>query len=127
MNDKDDLKTRFLSDLSLLGLPVYEVDVEFRDYSKTYYGRYYPSYNELFVNPKVVMYPYEIDGSFMDYDVLLCQGIHEFCHHIQYVSGSYVRRVGRMHDTQFWRLYNYYVNKAYELGVLGGEVLAEVR
>lgn len=115
---EEDLMTRFLSDMSSLGLPVYEVDVEFRPYSKTYYGRYYPSVDDRRIKPRVVLYPYEVNGDFMSYDLIIENGVHEFIHHLQYVSGSFVRRKGVMHNEQFWRLYNFYMKRAYKLGLV---------
>lgn len=115
--NEDDLMTRFLSDLSSIGLPVYEVTVQFRPYSKTYYGRYYPTKDEKRSKPRVVLYPYEVNGDFMDYNLIIENGVHEFCHHIQYFSGSFIRRKGVMHNEQFWKLYNHYMKRAYKLGI----------
>ncbi len=111
------LMTRLLSDMSSLGLPVCEVDVIFRPYSKTYYGRYYPSVNEA-TKAKIAIYPYEIPGEFMEYNHIVKTGVHEFTHHLQYTSGFYVRRKGIMHNQQFWELYNYYIDRAYRFGIL---------
>ena len=120
---QEELKTRLLSDLSLLNLPVYEVDLFIRPFSKTYYGRYFPVYNDKEVRPKVYVYPYEnVDKELMSYNKILETSIHEFCHHIQYTSGSFVRNKGVMHDTQFWRLFNHYVDRARKYGLLGGEI-----
>lgn len=119
---QEELKTRLLSDLSLLNLPVYEVDLFIRPFSKTYYGRYFPVYNDKEVRPKVYVYPYEnVDKELMSYSKILETSIHEFCHHIQYTSGSFVRNKGVMHDPQFWRLFNHYVDRARKYGLLGGE------
>lgn len=115
---EDDLMTRFLSDLSAIGLPVNEVEVVFRPYSKTYYGRYYPSVNENVKKPRVVIYPYEVNNDLMDYNLILTNGVHEFIHHLQYTSGYFVRRKGVMHDPHFWKLYNFYMNRAYRLGLI---------
>ena len=98
---EEDLMTRLLCDLSSLGLPINEVDVEFRPYSKTYYGRYYPSVNKDVKKPRVVLYPYEENGEYMNYDTILENGVHEFIHHLQYTSGSFIRRKGVMHNEQF--------------------------
>ena len=122
--NKEDLMTRFLSDMSTLGLPVEEVDVEFRPYSKTFYGRYYPSLDEKRKRPKVVLYPYEQDGCFMCYQTIIQNGIHEFIHHLQYVSGSFVRRKGVMHNTEFWKLFNFYMKRAEKFGLIQKEVVA---
>lgn len=120
---QDELKTRLLSDLSQISLPVYEVDLYIRPFSKTFYGRYFPVHNEKQVKPKIYIYPYENEKEeLMTYDKILETSIHEFCHHVQYTSGSYVRNKGIMHDTQFWKLYNHYMNRAKKYQLLGGEL-----
>ena len=124
--DNDMVKARLLSDLSMIGLPMNEVDLFIRPYSKTFYGRYYPVYDEDCVKPRVFVYPYEEDGELMDYNVILSSGgIHEMCHHIEYTDSSWVRLKGVAHDVKFWKLYSYYVMKAYRYGVLGGDLSVE--
>ena len=109
----EELKTRLLSDLSHLNLPIYEVDLFIRPFSKTFYGRYFPVYNDNIARPKIYVYPYENEGGdLMQYKVILETVIHELCHHIQYTSGSFVRNKGVMHDPQFWKLYNHYTERA---------------
>ena len=110
---QEELKTRLLFDLSQLNLPVYEVDLYMRPFSKTLYGRYFPVHDEKRVRPKIYIYPYENeDLELMEYKTILETSIHEFCHHIQYTSGCFVRNKGVMHDTQFWKLYNHYIERA---------------
>lgn len=116
--NEEDLMIRFLSDMSSVGLPVDEVEVVFRPYSKTYYGRYYPSVNEDKAKPRVALYPYENNGDFMSYDLIVSNGIHELIHHLQYASGSFVRKKGVMHNQHFWKLYNFYMKRAERLGLL---------
>ena len=116
-----ELQHRLLTDLHNLKLPIDEVDIFFRPYSKTYYGRYFPSYEEE-VKPKIYIYPYNEDDSIMSYEQILGTTIHELCHHIQYTKG-FVRLKGVMHDTEFWKLYNFYTNRAKELKMFGGSVL----
>lgn len=124
MHQEEELLSKLLSDLSKLNLPIDEVDITLRPYSKTYYGRYFPVYDDKKINPKIYIYPYENpEGDFMSYDIILRTAIHEICHHIQYVSGSFVRSRGVMHNSQFWKLYNLYVNRAIEYKLLGGEPL----
>lgn len=119
---QEELKTRLLSDLSHINLPVDEVDLFIRPFSKTFYGRYFPVYDEKQIKPKIHIYPYENkDNDLMNYDTILETTIHEFCHHIQYTSGSFVRSKGVMHDTQFWKLFNHYVERAKKHQLLGGE------
>ncbi len=121
MLSQDGLITRLLSDLTRVKLPVEEVDLYIRPFSKTYYGRYFPVYNDNTLKPKIYIYPYEnTEGDFMDYDQILKTAVHEFCHHIQYTNASFVRNKGVMHDTQFWRLYNHYIERAERYNLIGG-------
>lgn len=108
----EELVSRLTKDLSSIHLPIDEVDVFIRPYSKTYFGRYYPSANET-TRPRIYLYPYKNKcGSMYSYDVILQTIIHELVHHIQYTNSSFVRVKGVMHDTNFWKLYNRYLNKA---------------
>lgn len=106
----DELQHRLLSDLRFIGLPVDDVEIFLRPYSKTYYGRYFPLYDSADGLPKIYLYPYEKNGEFMPYDKIIDTAVHEFCHHLQYASG-HKRIRGVMHDSQFWRLYNHYISK----------------
>lgn len=125
---QEELKTRLLSDLSHINLPVDEVDLFIRPFSKTYYGRYFPVYDEKWTRPKIYVYPYEnTDEDLMNYDMILETAIHEFCHHVQYTSGSFVRNKGVMHDTQFWKLFNHYVDRAKKYQLIGGETCEKVQ
>lgn len=118
----EDLQHRLLPDLRELNLPVDEVDVFFRPYSKTYYGRYYPSKDETVIKPRLFVYPFENQrGKLLPYDIILSTAIHELCHHIQHTSGQ-PRRKGVMHDAEFWKLRNHYVNRARRLHLITSEV-----
>lgn len=122
--NQEELKTRLLSDLSQINLPVHEVELIIRPFSKTYYGRYFPVYDDKEVKPKIHIYPYanKDNTELMDYSEILQTAIHEWCHHIQYTCGDFVRRKGVMHDTNFWKLYNHYMNRAVKYQMIGGEV-----
>ena len=122
----EELQHRLFTDLYKLKLPIYEVNLFFRPYSKTYYGRYFPVNEECSIKPKIYIYPFNEDNSLMDYNKILDTAIHEFCHHIQYSKGNFVRVRGVMHDTEFWKLYNLYINRAKKLKMLGGDVLESV-
>lgn len=113
----DELRHRLLSDLREINLPVDEVDVFLRPYSKTFYGRYFPVYDDSKVRPKIYVYPYADKlGNFLPYTKILETVIHEFCHHIQYASApEFVRVKGVMHNAQFWQLYNHYLSRAQSL------------
>ena len=119
---QEELKTRLLFDLSQINLPVDEVEVSIRPFSKTFYGRYFPVYDDKKTIPKIYIYPYDNETDFMEYDKIFETAIHEFCHHVQYTSGSYVRAKGVMHDTQFWKLYNHYIDRAKKYHMIGGEM-----
>lgn len=119
---QEELRTRLLSDLSLLNLPVDEVDLYIRPYSKTYYGRYFPVYDDQQQKPKLYIYPYENQcGDLMSYEKILDTAIHELCHHKQYTDICFVRLKGVMHDSQFWKLYNHYIERAKRYQLMGGE------
>ena len=118
---QEELKTRLLFDLSQLNMPVDEVDVFIRPFSKTYYGRYFPIYDKVDVKPKIYIYPFaNTKEDLLDYDLILKTAIHECVHHIQYSSGCFVRNKGVMHDTNFWKLYNHYVNRAEKYEIVKG-------
>lgn len=124
---QEELKDKLLSDLSKLNLPVDEVEITLRPYSKTYYGRYFPVYNDKETKPKIYIYPYEnSEGDLMSYGSILSTAIHEFCHHIQYTSGSFVRNKGVMHNSQFWKLFNLYTERARRYRLLGGEHIEKI-
>ena len=124
---QEELKAKLLSDLSKLNLPIDEVEISLRPYSKTYYGRYFPVYNDRETKPIIYIYPYETtEGDFMNYDTILKTAIHEFCHHIQYTNGSFVRIRGIMHNPQFWKLYNLYTERARRYNLLGGEQIEKI-
>ena len=119
---QEELKTRLMFDLSQINMPIDEVDIFIRPFSKTYYGRYFPVYNEKNdVRPKVYVYPYaNTKGDLMDYCTVLETAIHELVHHIQYTSGSFVRNKGVMHNPTFWKIYNHYINRAIKYELLRG-------
>lgn len=113
------LTRKILSDLKLLGISPHELkyNIDFKHYSKRYYGRYIRKNQEgeyisrvfvyLFKNPeKTELYAYQD---------LLSTTVHEVCHHIQYEDPDFVRKKGVMHDKQFWDLYNSYMNRYFEL------------
>lgn len=121
IRDKD-LMARLLSDMTCLGMPVDEVDVVLRPYSKTFYGRYFPVQGSR-TTPRVFLYPYEMDGSVMCYDKVFETFVHEMVHHLQYTSGNFIRRSGMMHNPQFWKLFNHYKKRAVKYGIMKGAVL----
>ena len=115
------LTIKILSDLSRLNLPVDEVDLFMRPYSSSFYGRYFPVRDEKRAKAKIHIYPFSNkEGEMYKYDEILETAIHEFCHHIQYSSGTYKRVRGVMHDSEFWKLFNHYVERAKKYELLGG-------
>lgn len=103
---------RLIEDLESIGLPVDEVDIFIRPYSSTYYGRYYTSVDEKKCKHRIFIYPYKDKaGNMYPYSEILSTAIHEMIHHVQYASG-FVRYKGVAHDTNFWTLYERYINKA---------------
>ena len=111
-----ELYQKLVGDLTLLNLPVEEVNIVLRPYSDTYFGRYFPDKQRIFV------YPYKNkEGKFMCYSQILCTSIHELVHHIQYQDPNFVRKKGIMHDPQFWKLYNHFIDRAVNLGIIKRE------
>lgn len=110
--NEEKLYHRLLLDLNILGLPIEEVKIIIRPFSKTYYGRYFPKCNKR-KEPKIFLYPYEnTEGKFLNYDKILETAIHEFVHHIQHSNPNFKRIKGVMHNSQFWNLYNHYIKQA---------------
>lgn len=108
---KKDLMNKLLFDLTGLGFPVNDVSIEFRPYSKCFYGKYFPA--SVLKNPRIFIYPYLNEkGDFLDYIRILKTAIHEFCHHLQHSDKAFCRKKGVMHDVAFWELYSYYCKKA---------------
>ena len=121
--NKEELVTRLTKDLKSINVPIDEVDLYIRPYSKTYYGRYYPSVSED-IRPRLFIYPYkDKKGNMYSYENVLCTTIHEMVHHIQHTDRSFIRLKGVMHDTNFWKLYNRYVLKAHK-NIIGGDNIA---
>lgn len=115
-----ELKHRLYNDLKLIGLPVHEVSLGIRPFSKTYYGNYYPVYGEEGKMPRVYVYPWK-DKQRKEsyaYSFILDTAIHEMVHHLQHTDPNWVRYEGVMHDEQFWKLYNYYIFRAKILEVI---------
>ena len=112
MMHEDILKHRLIEDLRSINLPVDEVDISIRPFSSTYYGRYFPVYDERRCRPKIYLYPYKNKkGDMYSYVEILKILIHEMVHHLQHTNPSFVRLKGVMHDTNFWKLYNRYLEK----------------
>lgn len=123
MLSEEELYDRLIADLTKLKLPVEEFELVIRPYSKTLYGRYFLSYEDK--PAEVRIYPYRTKNMkvMFSYSTILYHTIHEVCHHIQFTNPSYVRKKGVMHDPEFHRLLNRYVDKADELNLLKKEVV----
>lgn len=122
----NDLQHRLLSDLREIGLNVDAVTIYLRPYSKTFYGRYYPVPNRSDFKPKIYLYPFiDKEGNLLPYDVILSAAIHEMVHDEQYNERDFVRNVGVMHNPEFWKKYNHYIEIAVEKGMLQVEKTVE--
>ena len=113
-----ELYEKLVSDLKLLRMPIEEVDLFLRPYSSSYYGRYFPVHDEKRTTPRVFIYPFKENGDLYDYQDILDTTIHEMVHHIQHSTPSFVRVKGVMHDPNFWKLYDRYINKAKQLNMI---------
>ena len=100
--------------LSLLCISPRELDydLDFKHYSKNYYGRYHRYKPETGKRPKVVVFLFKNKDKteFYPFEDLVSTLIHEVCHHIQYLQPDFVRRKGVMHNKEFWDLYNAYMS-----------------
>ena len=91
--------------------------------AKTYYGRYFPN-KQNNIKPRIFIYPYANEyGDLLHYFNILDTAIHEFIHHLQYTDPNFKRKKGVMHDTQFWKLYNHYTNRAEKYNIIDMEVV----
>lgn len=110
---------KLLSDLRSIDIPVDEVNVFFRPYCKSYWGRYFPLADyDKGLKPKIYIYPYALDGLFVNYSKIFETAVHEFCHHKQYTDKTFKRKSGIMHNTQFWELYNLFMQRAKNLKIV---------
>lgn len=117
------IRASLLNNMRDIGLPVDEVDFSFEPFSKTYYGRYFPSVSDDH-RPKVRIYPYYSDtGVMYGYDTILYHSIHEMCHHLESTMPFWKRCKGIMHDPLFWKLLNHYTKKAEDRGYLRKELV----
>ena len=97
-----DLEIRLLNDLKTLNINTENLELVVKPYSKSYYGRFYPKNNRIFVYPyrnpdRTCMYPYT---------QLFKTALHEAVHFIQWNDPDYVRIKGVMHNEEFYRIYN---------------------
>jgi hypothetical protein len=92
-------------DISRLGLPT-DFDIDLRDYSKTYNGRYDPN-REL-----VILYTKNRLRMKISYHKLLKACVHEAIHHYQWKHDEkFVRIKGTMHNQEFKALEKKYLNR----------------
>lgn len=110
---KDSLLESYLkSDIRVLGLPT-DFDIEFRGYSKTYYGRYF------IYDKKIVVYILNRKGEKIPYHHILDTVLHEAIHHYQHHhEEGFVRLKGVMHNANFYKIYNEKVSKLKEWEVI---------
>lgn len=119
MTDKE-LEYRLVSDMREIGMPIDEVNLIIRPYSKTFYGNYFPKYDRK-GKPRIYIYPWadRKKTEMYPYALLVKNLIHELVHHIQHSNPKWSRLFGVMHDAEFYWLYNYYIYRATILGVIG--------
>lgn len=112
------LTIKILKDLKLLGLSPSKLkyDLQFKNYSSCYYGKYLRPRNNEYL-PKVFIYLYKDphNKELFEYKELISTVIHEICHHLQWSNPDFVRVKGVMHNKEFWDLWNKYMNKYYKL------------
>ena len=118
IRERASLSLRLHYDLSVIGLDPSELDYQlfFRDYSKTYYGRYVRKnyYGEIVPIVIVYLFRNKEKTALYDYEDIISTTIHEICHHLQYSDETFIRKKGVMHNKQFWELYHKYMNLYFE-------------
>ena len=114
---KEELYHRLMIDLETIKMPINEVEISIRPYSKTYYGRY-------FTSGKIYLYPYKSkSGTLFTYEDIFSTAVHEMCHHIQHQDPTFKRVKGVMHDPKFWCLYNHFIDRADRLNIIRKEAI----
>lgn len=104
--------TRLIDDINTLGLPI-DFLLTLKDFSKYYYARY------VVESSNIILYTKDEEGNQLPYSELLTHVIHEAIHHYQWKHDpKFIRLKGIMHNSKFWELNNYYVNKALELNLI---------
>lgn len=107
-SDVSDILNDFLLyDLNRIGINTSSFKLVLRPYSKTCYGKYRPWCKEVVV----YLYKDSKQEELYPYQKLLETTIHEVVHHMQHSNPDFVRSRGIMHDTEFYRLYNSFVQK----------------
>lgn len=110
-----DFKLALNHDLRKLGCNLDNVYIMIKPYSKTAYGRYYPSHGN--GKARVVIYAHkDRNGEPYPYKQLLLTTVHELTHHEQYMNPKFKRIKGVMHNEEFYEIYGRYeklVNRMY--------------
>ena len=103
----EQLRTLLLNDIKAVGGDVTGFELVLRPYSKTYYGRYIPS------RKRVIVYVYQDSdlSELYPYEDLFATTLHEFTHHVQWSDPNFVRIKGVMHNAEFYRIYNTFMQK----------------
>ena len=100
------------SDIKLLHLPT-DFELEFRGFSKKYYGRYYIK------EKKIVVYILDNNGERLPYHEILDTVLHEALHHYQhYHEIGFIRIKGVMHNLKFNKMYEEKKSKLIEWEVI---------
>lgn len=119
MNTKEvaQLRDKLCQDLTAIGIfPITpkegkpDITIQIRPYSKSYYGRFVPKSNKMFIyccsNPNGIKYPYSH---------LLKTAIHEGVHALQRNDPKFIRVRGVMHNAEFHSLMWEYTKIARDL------------
>lgn len=102
-----ELNHKLMRDIRKIGIDI-DFQLELKNYSRTYFGRYDPNKN------KVVLYVHQDEKCTRryKYEDLLMTLIHEAVHCMQWRDKSFVRIKGIMHDQQFHAMYQVYSDRA---------------
>lgn len=107
------LKNHLMSDLKLTGIPT-DFELVLKDYSSTCYGKYLKS------KKLIIIYVYmdKECTTLFPYEEILDTLVHEAVHHFQhYYEEDFVRYKGVMHNPNFYKYYNKYVDKLKQYGI----------
>lgn len=101
-----ELHNRLIKDIKSLGIDV-NFELVLKSFSKVYFGNYRPDVN------RITLYVYQDEECTIlyPYKEILITLLHEAVHCIQSHDPDWVRYKGVMHDSQFYRIFEFYKAK----------------
>lgn len=106
------LESYLKSDIKLVGLPT-DFTLDFKGFSKRYYGRYYIQ------EKRIVVFIHDEQGNQLPYHEILDTVLHEAIHHYQHHHDKgFIRLKGVMHNLDFHKTYEESMNKLIDWEVI---------